>query len=88
MIRRTWLLSDEEREAAERDGERKGERRGERKMLAHMIGLRFPKATPEFIKNALKPFNDGYMKELSTALMTTDSLEEFQKRVQTLAPSC
>jgi len=84
MIRRTWLLSDEERKAAENDGEI----RGKQELLSQMIGLRFPKATPAFIKKILKPFSDPYATELMTAALAANSLEEFKKRVQALAPAC
>ncbi len=96
ILRKTWLLSDEEREAAENkgkregiiEGKREGKQEGKQDLLAQMIGLRFPKATPAFIKKALKPFSDSYATELMTAVMTTSSLEEFKKKVQLLAPGC
>ena len=95
MVRRTWLLSDEEWEAAEakgrrdgeRDGIREGKREGKLELLAQMIGLRFPKATPTFIQKTLKPFVDSDPTELMSVVMGTSSLEEFKKRVKTLIPA-
>ncbi len=95
MVRRTWLLSDEEWEAAEakgrrdeeREGIREGERKGKLELLAQMIGLRFPKATPTFIQKTLKPFVDSDPTELMSVVMGTDTLEEFKKRVKTLIPA-
>ncbi len=107
MVRRTWLLSDEEWEAAEakgrrdgkregiregiregkREGIREGERKGKLELLAQMIGLRFPKATPTFIQKTLKPFVDSDPTELMSVVMGTNSLEEFKKRVKTLVPA-
>jgi len=78
MVRRTWLLSNEEREAAENEGEKRA--------LSRLIGLRFPAASPDFIKKALSSFSDSYLTELTSAVMNANSLEEFQKRVQALAP--
>ncbi len=98
MTRATWLLSDAERDSARRDGKREGMREGKREgmregkqekardLLAQLIGLRFPTAPPEFVKAALKPLSDSYETALMTAIMSSDSLEEFQKRVQELAP--
>ncbi len=92
MARATWLLSDAERDAARRDGEIRGKREGKqekaRDLLAQLIGLRFPTAPPEFVKAALKPLSDSYETALMTAAATAGSLEEFQKRVQALAPGC
>ena len=92
MVRRTWLLSDEEREAARLDGERDGELRGElrakRELLTHMIGLRFPRATSEFVKSIINPLSISCATELTSAIMTSNSLEELQSKVRALAPSC
>ena len=104
MSRATWLLSDAERDAARRDGEimrmregklegklvgmREGKQEKARDLLSQLIGLRFPTASPEFVKAALKPLSDSYETALMTAAATAGSLEEFQKRVQALAPGC
>ncbi len=92
MTRATWLLSDAERDAARRDGEiwgmREGKREKARDLLAQLIDLRFPTASPEFVKAALKPLSDSYETALMAAAATASSLEEFQRRVQALAPSC
>ena len=97
MARATWLLSDAERDAARREGKREGKLAGKRAgkregkqekardLLSQLIGLRFPTASPEFVKAALKPLSDSYETALLTAIITSDSLEEFQKRVQALA---
>jgi len=82
LIRRTWLLSDEEREAAEL----KGELKGKRDLLTQVIGLRFPEATPEFIKRILSPNSDAYLTELTSVVATSNSFEEFQSRALALAP--
>ncbi len=90
------LLTDEEREEARNEGKREwkqagkreGKREGKRDMLARMINMRFPTATPAFIKQALKPFSDSYADKLMSAAFSTSSLEEFQKKVQALAPAC
>ncbi len=92
MSKMFWLLSEKEREEAISEGERRGERNGERKgkregkqdVLTKMIGFRFPKATPTFIKKALKPFEDADVSELVSIVMTTDTLDEFKKRLKTL----
>ncbi len=93
-MQKFWLLSEEEREEAisigEREGIRKGRREGRREgireVLAKAINFRFPKATSVFINKALKPFEDADVSELVSIITTTDSFDEFKKRLKTLAP--
>ena len=71
--------------AAERE---EGKIEGKQSMLAKLIGLRFPSASPSFIKKVSKPISDSYVDELMAVVLATSTLDEFKKKVKTLKTAC
>ena len=76
----------------ERNGRIEGERNGRiaerQSILSQLISLRFPTATPRFVKRLVETKDESYAKELVAIALAASTLDEFKKKVKTLKPAC
>ncbi len=96
MIATSRLIYAAEREEGRIEGERDGRIAGKiegkleerQRFLAQLISLRFPTATPYFVKKFSNAKDESYAKQLTSLALTASSLDEFKKKVKTLKPAC
>ncbi len=104
MITTSRLIYAAEREEGRIEGERngriagrnegrnegiiEGERNGRQSVLSQLISLRFPTATPRFVKRLAETKDESYAKELVSVALAASTLDEFKKKVKTLKPAC
>ena len=73
--------------AGERDGRIAGKLEERQSILAQLISLRFPTATPRFVKKLSETKDESYAKELVSVALAASTLDEFKKKIKTLKPA-